>query len=59
MINEDCNGLLEKAQRGDYSTGMPRQGEVFAQVICSFLRPIVLVFAMNLVAGGQSCHKVM
>ena len=28
VINEDCNGLLEKAQRGDFSTGMPRQGQV-------------------------------
>jgi len=28
VINEDCNGLLEKAQKGDYSTGMPRQGQV-------------------------------
>ena len=28
VINEDCNVLLEKAQRADFSTGMPRQGQV-------------------------------
>ena len=33
VINEDCNGLLEKAQKGDYSTGMPRQGEVHSKVL--------------------------
>jgi DNA (cytosine-5)-methyltransferase 1 len=28
VINDDCNGLLDKAMKGDYSTKMPRQGEV-------------------------------
>ena len=36
MINQDCNGLLEKAQKGDYSTGMPRQGQV---CVTNFLKP--------------------
>ena len=36
VINQDCNGLLEKAQKGDYSTGMPRQGQV---CVTNFLKP--------------------